>query len=124
MHVSSICGHCGTNKTRGIPISGCTVYCSDTELRIAHLTCLSHYVHRMYASNIEADWKELGAAHAEVFKASGAKPCATLVGASLLMPWMKVEIEVTACVIRILLTRVNSIVCRIFNRRIRSVFLV
>lgn len=68
----------------------------------------------MYASNIEADWKELGAAHAEVFKASGAKPCATLVGASLLMPWMKVEIEVTACVIRIVLARVNSIVCCIF----------
>ena len=55
---------------------------------------------RMFASDIENDWEELGAAHAAIFKDSGgdAKPACTLVGGQLLMPWMKVEVEVQAIV--------------------------
>ena len=55
---------------------------------------------RMFASDIERDWEELGAAHARIFEGAGehAKPACTLVGGALLMPWMKVEIEVQAVV--------------------------
>eukprot|EP00040_Diaphanoeca_grandis_P011952 m.61114 g.61114 ORF g.61114 m.61114 type:complete len:155 (+) comp22934_c0_seq1:168-632(+) len=58
---------------------------------------LEDVVHtRLFASDISADWEELGAAHAEIL--GDAKPACTLVGAQLLLPWMKVEVEVTAVV--------------------------
>ena len=53
---------------------------------------------RLFASNIGEDWEELGAAHAEIFSGSGAKPACTLVGGELLMDWMKVEVECTAMI--------------------------
>ena len=51
---------------------------------------------RLFASDISKDWEELGAAHAEIM--GDTKPACTLVGGALLMPWMKVEVEVTAVV--------------------------
>ena len=51
---------------------------------------------RLFASDIQADWEELGAAHAEILGET--RPACTLVGGTLLMPWMKVEVEVTAVV--------------------------
>lgn len=51
-------------------------------------------VTRLYASDISADWEELGAAHAEILGET--RPACTLVGANLLLPWMKVEVEVEA----------------------------
>ena len=51
---------------------------------------------RLFASDIQADWEELGAAHAEIL--GDTHPACTLVGGNLLMPWMKVEVEVTAVV--------------------------
>ena len=51
---------------------------------------------RLYASNISKDWEELGAAHGEILGET--RPACTLVGAELLMPWMKVEVEVEAVV--------------------------
>jgi len=51
---------------------------------------------RLFAADIESDWEELGAAHSEIL--GDAYPACTLVGGKLLMPWMKVEVEVTAVV--------------------------
>ena len=55
---------------------------------------------RMFASDIENDWQELGAAHAEIFAKTEKKPkpACTLVGGNLLLPWMKVEVECTAVI--------------------------
>ena len=62
---------------------------------------------RLFASDISKDWEELGAAHAEIM--GDTKPACTLVGGALLMPWMKVEVEVTTrhsiCSTSFLLTR-------------------
>lgn len=51
---------------------------------------------RMFAADISNDWEEIGAAHAEIM--GDAYPATTLVGANLLLPWMKVEVECTAVV--------------------------
>ena len=51
---------------------------------------------RLYAADISKDWEELGAAHAEIL--SETRPVCTLVGGNLLLPWMKVEVEVEVVV--------------------------
>ena len=51
---------------------------------------------RLFASDISNDWEELGAAHAEIL--GDTRPVCTLVGGNLLLPWMKVEVEVEAVV--------------------------
>ena len=51
---------------------------------------------RLFAADIQNVWEELGTAHGEIL--GEAMPACTLVGGSLLMPWMKVEVEVTAVV--------------------------
>jgi len=52
----------------------------------------------MIAADVQKDFQELGDACNAVFKESGNKPANTLFGGSLLLPWMKVEIEATAIV--------------------------
>merc|ERR1712087_483347 len=44
------------------------------------------------------EFQEIGDAHKAVFQASGNEPSSTLFGGTLLLPWMKVEIEATAVV--------------------------
>lgn len=52
---------------------------------------------RMFVTNIEAHWEEIGRAHGEFFKTI--KPCATMVEVSKLIdPDLLVEIEITAIV--------------------------
>lgn len=51
---------------------------------------------RIFASNVQRDWEEIGAAHGKIF--NDIKPACTLVGGELLMDWMLVEIECTAVI--------------------------
>merc|ERR1719353_2267835 len=52
----------------------------------------------MIAADAQKDFGELGDATKAVFKDSGNTPANTLFGGTLLLPWMKVEIEATAVV--------------------------
>merc|ERR1711939_858221 len=53
---------------------------------------------RMIGANVQKDFEELGDAVNGVFSGTGNKPANTLFGGDLLLPWMKVEIEVTAVI--------------------------
>merc|ERR1719158_464997 len=55
---------------------------------------------RMIAADVQKDFQELGDAHRAVFSKAlvPTQPSNTLFGGTLLLPWMKVEIEATAVV--------------------------
>jgi len=52
----------------------------------------------MIGADVQTDFQELEDVVNAVFKGTGNKPANTLFGGTLLLPWMKVEIEVTAVV--------------------------
>ena len=92
VHVSGTCAQGGTATDQVRAIFGVI----EPALKEAGATLDDVVITRMFAADIKAEWQELGEAHAAIFGET--KPACTLVGAELLAPWMKVEIECTAVV--------------------------
>ena len=90
VHVSGTCaaGETATDQVKAI------FGVIEPALKEAGASLDDVVITRMFAADIKNDWQELGAAHGDVFGET--KPACTLVGAELLMDWMKVEIECTA----------------------------
>eukprot|EP00036_Acanthoecidae_sp_10tr_P017475 CAMPEP_0206299006 /NCGR_PEP_ID=MMETSP0106_2-20121207/6973_1 /ASSEMBLY_ACC=CAM_ASM_000206 /TAXON_ID=81532 /ORGANISM="Acanthoeca-like sp., Strain 10tr" /LENGTH=154 /DNA_ID=CAMNT_0053729705 /DNA_START=12 /DNA_END=476 /DNA_ORIENTATION=- len=93
VHVSGTCAH-GDTATAQVNAIFAVI---EPALREAGASLNDVVLTRMFAADIRKDWQELGAAHGAIF-GDDTKPACTLVGAELLMEWMKVEIEVTAVV--------------------------
>ena len=91
-----VAGTCAQGETAAEQVNGIFAVI-EPALREAGASLDDVVITRMFAADIKSEWQELGAAHAAVFGET-TQPACTLVGAELLAPWMKVEIECTAVI--------------------------
>jgi len=97
IHVSGTCAQGDTATVQVEAIFGVI----DNAIRQAGGRGLEDVViTRMIAADVQKDFQELGDAHKAVFSKTlvPTQPSNTLFGGTLLLPWMKVEIEATAVV--------------------------